>query len=312
MSEYQISMTIESSAQFSSVEIDGFNFKTLKNHPGISLATRSETAEDWANAAKQFNENLLPILDALTLYLQSATSAYMSSAVMTKKDSDIALVSLFRKEKGRGNSLWEIDKEEISEVERLAREGDFALESFQHAALSTGAYTTTSHLLQCVERLAGTKTINQSASCNKCSKPYLCKCGDVRTYEGNNRKELERILGADLYKFFYIAPNGKQTVRNLIAHGGDISLEKLSPQVEVFFKALSEEFKNRYSLEHMAPFGIRSQTSLGKRRQFIKYEDSLPDPLTLYEILEDQEKTADSNIEIIEDPDEQNRLNTHF
>ena len=93
----------------------------------------------------------------------------------------------------------------MRDVERLTNTDGTALLYFRESGRASTAKTKLAILVIAAEALAG--SIAKSSKCNKCQANLLCPSRhSPNSYAATNMKQVETILGVDIYKALYRNP----------------------------------------------------------------------------------------------------------
>jgi len=293
MFNYTIKTEVYSPARFSNgVEIGGYLFDSVNDENGTCTVSKIIHAKNWRDALGLFNDGLWPIIDAVAFHRLSAMSSYGVSTVIVRDSDPIALAVLMKKSPGVGLSMAGIEafQHESDEIQRLAEANDPALGHFRSSMLATGANSITFHLLQCAESLAGAKP--QSFRCESCRKTLKCaECGEKSRPVMSDKQALKRILGDELYEFYYSKQGANsKSYRNMLIHGDYVDEAVLAAKVENLYEALKDNIKEKHGLQHMRSIsGVRNINGYGRITVFVAFEEPLPTNAELLRQIDDRE-----------------------
>ena len=229
MNSYVIHQKIKAIANLGcEFEHSGYTFRPYDADRGFSseewLAAKLIPAADWHQASTRFRQELLPILDALSVLTQCSFSVIaMSYFVYRINNNDDGTFYLYvaHDRKTVGMSFW--DKDQVHDLDRLLTiDNKIALHYFRESNNSSTAKTRLAMLVIAAEALAG-----QSKKIRICP-----TCTREETYSSTDRARLEKIVGQQVYERLYVKNHG--SLRNRLFHGNvieDMDVVEVLPSV---------------------------------------------------------------------------------
>lgn len=300
MAIYTVHNTIESAANLWDVELDGYLFNQ-KDAVGSDLVVSKKIEADHHRTALQlFNQGLFPLLDGLALHRLSATSAYGTSLLIEKEGVNHALLRTLKRIPGTGLTLTGSDhfSDACQEIVKLAKAHDPTLFYFRHALLSNNVISSTMHLLQAAESLAGKVVISATCRNPQCkASPVKCEqCQqEVQRPASTDQKQLKALLGKKMYVYFYNTPVGGNSVRNMIFHGEAIDLYGVADWHEELEEAIKAALIKKHDLKAVPDVkGTRSLYSYQGGHLMIEFKEPLPPLPVLVNMMHNREITSAS------------------
>lgn len=300
MNTYLIIEAIEAASQFEDVAILDFKFQSEYSYPNGVVVSREIKAACWQDAVDIFNAELPPVLDALALHRLSAISAYGANLIVSRPDLNVALVFLSDKQPGVGLALYGSPsfEDHVKEIEEIVTANDQSLYFFRHASLSLDAMNTTFNLLQCAENIAG--DVRPPSKCPSCgAEPLNCKeCKrSIERPLAVDKSRLKKLLGKDLYEYYYGYDRDGNTRRNKLMHGKNIDSTELSKKVDLCVEKLKSHYFDHYRLKKTPNIrGFRGLVDSSHGYQYIlQYRDTPPNPFELLRLTKENGISSDTN-----------------
>jgi|GEM_PF-2848698 hypothetical protein len=203
---------------FEKSEFREFTFESYEDshsHKGDLLVSRVLEAPDGNHAMRQFFTELEPILNSISILIQTIIFPLPTGSHMlyklTNNPGNLFYANIASDREIVGMSL---ESEMFEDVEKLLSIGNSVALSYLRDAIGTlSSVQQLSMLLSAAEALAGTS--KTKGVCKKCGEPY--------TRSSTDKERLKTILGDELYKKLYT-----DGLRHKLAHGGDFDGEAVA------------------------------------------------------------------------------------
>lgn len=313
MNRYRISSMIRSALWLpKTIVIDDIALQTVDgNHASrIVIALGEIEADSFHEATTRFDEKLLPALDAVTVQQVTGISAFTSSILVERFESDYALLRIIKPQETPATGLFEESHiEEVRQTQARLREGGpiaDAARYFRDSLLTISVTSIAFSLLRAAEALAGTKT--KSAACRNCNSPLLCKeCDTAHTYEGTDHGALKTVLGKELHTVFYVSNQG--ALRHTLMHGRPLDPKDVQPHITGLHETIRLALRERLALKHQMDWGAdpRSLERVFITPVLLKSKNAMPPLMELLKRVDADEIDFHSDPTLV-DAEEGNRV----